>query len=86
MRELPLRLAAVDQAAAKEAAAELLFPDAMIVVIVGKAAAIEPQIKDKGITYETINFKQPISSAARAAAKTPKPAAAATPPPPAAKP
>jgi len=74
VRELPLRLAAVDLAAAKAAAAELLHPDTMQVVIVGKAAAIEPQIKDKGIAYEKIHFKDPISSAAREAAKTAKPA------------
>ena len=40
-------------------------------MIVGKASAIEPQLKDKGIAYEKINFKEPISAAARAAAKTP---------------
>ena len=70
VRELPLRLAAVDQAGAKAAAAELLQPDTMLVVIVGKAAAIEPQLAGKGIAYEKIGFKEPISSAARAAAKT----------------
>ncbi|HXU01072.1 MAG TPA: pitrilysin family protein [Polyangia bacterium] len=67
VRELPVRLAAVDQSAAKAAAAELLQPDAMLIVIVGKAPAIEPQIRDKGIPYEKINFKDPISAAARAA-------------------
>jgi zinc protease len=70
VRQLPLRLAAVDEAAAKAAAAELLHPDTMVVVLVGKAAAIEPQIADKGITYKKINFKDPISAAAREAAKT----------------
>ena len=69
VRELPLRLAAVDEAAAKAAAGALLQPDAMQVVIVGKAAAIEPQIADKGIAYEKIGFKDPISAAARAAAE-----------------
>ena len=73
VRELPLRLAAVDEAAAKAAAGALLQPDAMLVVIVGKAAAIEPQLADKGIPYEKIGFKDPISVAARAAAKTKKP-------------
>ena len=71
VRELPLRLAAVDEAAARAAGAELLSPDTTLVVIVGKASAIEPQLKDKGIAYEKINFKEPISAAARAAAKTP---------------
>jgi zinc protease len=68
VRELPLRLAGVDTAAAKEAAGVLLHPDTMLVVIVGKAAVIEPLIRDKGIAYEKINFKDPISAAARAAA------------------
>ena len=69
VRELPLRLAAVDQPAAKAAAAELLDPDRMLIVIVGKAAAIEPQIAAKKIPYEKIGFKAPISAAARAAKK-----------------
>ena len=69
VRELPVRLAAVDQAAAKAAAGELLDPDRMLIVIVGKSAAIEPQLKAKGMAYEKINFKDPISAAARAAAK-----------------
>jgi zinc protease len=56
VRELPLRLAAVDEAAARAAGAELLSPDTTLVVIVGKASAIEPQLKDKGIAYEKINF------------------------------
>jgi zinc protease len=73
VRELPVRLAAVDEPAAKAAANELLHPDTMIVVIVGKAAAIEPQIANKGIAYEKINFKEPISAAARAAAKSKQP-------------
>jgi hypothetical protein len=45
----------------------------MLVVLVGKAAAIEPQIKGKGIAYEKIGFKEPISAAARAAAAGTKP-------------
>jgi zinc protease len=69
VRELPLRLAAIDEAAAKAAAGALLQPDTMWVVIVGKAAAIEPLIADKGIAYEKIGFKEPISAATRAAAK-----------------
>ena len=68
VRELPLRLAAVDTGAAKAAAGVLLHPDMMLVVIIGKAAVIEPQIRDKGIAYEKINFKDPISAASRAAA------------------
>jgi len=66
VRELPLRLAAVDEAQAKQAAQDFLLPDTMLVVIVGKADAIEPQIAKSGIRYERINFKDPISRGARA--------------------
>ena len=59
MRELPLRLAAVDEAAAKAAAGALLQPDAMLVVIVGKAAAIEPQLADKGIAVREDRLQGP---------------------------
>ena len=79
VRELPVRLAAVDQPKAATVAGELLHPDTLLVVIVGKASAIEPQIADKGIAYERINFKAPISSAARAAAKAKQPAPAPAP-------
>jgi len=72
VRDLPLRLAAVDQAQAKTAAHDFLSPDTLIVVIVGKADAIEPQLAQSGIAYQRIEFKDPISSAARAAAATPK--------------
>jgi zinc protease len=67
VRELPLRLAAVDVAAAQAAARDFLKPDTLLVVIVGNGDAIEPQIKNTGIAYERIPFKAPISSAARAA-------------------
>jgi zinc protease len=66
VRDLPLRLAAVDQAEAKAAAHDFLFPDTLLVVIVGKGDAIEPQLAKSGVTYQRINFKDPISSAARA--------------------
>ncbi len=67
VRDLPLRLAAVDEAQAKAAARDFLSPDTLIVVIVGKGDAIEPQLAKSGVTYQRINFKDPISSAARAA-------------------
>lgn len=88
VRELPLRLAAVDVPTAQGAARELLKPDTLLVIIVGKGDAIEPQLAKTGIAYERIGFKDPISPAARAAAKA-KPAAPAKPdapqPPPPAK-
>jgi zinc protease len=68
VRELPLRLAAVDVAATQGAARDFLKPDTLLVVMVGKGDEIEPQIKNTGISYERIHFKAPISAAARAAA------------------
>ncbi len=86
VRDLPLRLAAVDEAQAKAAAKDFLHPDTLLVVIVGKGDAIEPQLAKSGIQYERINFKAPIDAAERAAAA--KPAVANPPPakPPEAKP
>jgi zinc protease len=65
VRDLPLRLAAVDEAQAKRAAAERLFPDNLWVVVIGKADEIEPEIAKAGIAYERIHFKDPPSYAAR---------------------
>ena len=70
VRELPLRLAAVDEAQAKAAAHDFLSPDTLMVVIVGKADIIEPVLAQTGVTFERINYKDPISSAARAAKAT----------------
>ncbi len=69
VRDLPLRLAAVDEAQAKAAAKDFLHPDTLLVVIVGKGDVIEPQLAKSGIQYERINFKDPINASARAAAK-----------------
>jgi zinc protease len=81
VRDLPLRLAAVDEAQAKAAAKDYLHPDTLLVVIVGKGDAIEPQLAQSGVQYQRINFKDPIDAAARAAAKKPAPAPAAAPAP-----
>ena len=73
VRDLPLRLAAVDEAQATAAAKDFLHPDELLVVIVGKGDAIEPQLAKSGIQYERINFKDPINAGERAAAKKPAP-------------
>ncbi len=74
VRDLPLRLSAVDEAQAKAAARDFLHPDTLLVVIVGKGDVIEPQLAKSGIQYQRINFKDPINASARAAAKKPAPA------------
>jgi zinc protease len=66
VRDFPLRMAAVDEALAKEAAQTLLDPDNLLVVVVGKGDVIEPQLVPTGLRVERINFKDPISHAARA--------------------
>jgi zinc protease len=71
VRDLPLRLAAVDEAQAKAAAHDFLHPDNLLVVIVGKGDTIEPELAKSGVAYQRISYKAPISSAARAAATTP---------------
>jgi zinc protease len=63
--EFALRMAAVDEAQAKEAAGTLLDPDNLLVVVVGNGAVIEPQIAPTGLRVERIDFKEPISHAAR---------------------
>jgi zinc protease len=65
VKELPVRLGAVGQPDAKAAAAAWLQPDALWVVIVGRASEIEPQLTKSGLPYERIDFKAPISYAAR---------------------
>jgi zinc protease len=66
VEKFALRMAAVDEAQAKEAAGTLLDPDDVLVVVVGKGDAVEPQIAPTGLPYERIGFKEPISRAARA--------------------
>jgi zinc protease len=65
VKNFPLRLGAVSTAMAKAAAGKWLEPDGLWVVIVGRAADIEPQLAKSGLPYERIDFKAPISYAAR---------------------
>ena len=65
VKDFPLRIGAVSTAMAKAAAGKWLEPDALWVVIVGRAADIEPQLAKSGLPYERIDFKAPISYAAR---------------------
>jgi zinc protease len=66
VRDFTLRMSAVDEAQAKEAAGTLLDPDNLLIVVVGKGDVVEPQIAPKGLRVDRINFKDPISHAARA--------------------
>ena len=64
--QFAVRMAAVDEAQAKEAAQTLLDPDNVLVVIVGKGSVVEPQLAPTGLRVDRIDFEAPISHAARA--------------------
>jgi zinc protease len=68
VRELPVRLAAVDVEAARATGRDLLRPDALQVVIVGRGDAIGPQLAKAGLSFERVGFKDPIVAAAPASA------------------
>ena len=57
----PLAVGKVDVAAAKRAAAEILDPKDYVIVMVGDAKDIEPQLKAAGWRYEKVSFSEPIS-------------------------
>ena len=59
VRELPLRLAAVDEAQAKAAAHDFLSPDTLMVVIVGKADIIEPVLAQTGRHVRAHQLQRP---------------------------
>jgi zinc protease len=68
VEQLAERLAAVDVAGARGAAATFLHPEALSVVIVGRGADVAPQLEKAGVKFERIDYRAPISAAARAAA------------------
>jgi zinc protease len=55
-----VRIGKVDVASARAAAAEILDAARFVIVVVGEAAAIEPQLKKKGWKYEKVHFLDPI--------------------------
>jgi zinc protease len=87
VRQVPVRLAAVDQAAARAAALSRLEPDNLAIVMVGRAAVIEPQLRQRrlpglsgrlsdrvsGLPFERVDYRAPISAAQRQAAAAPMP-------------
>jgi zinc protease len=70
----PLLVAKVDVASAKQAAAEILDPKDYVLVLVGDAKDLEPQLKKEGWRYEKVAFSAPITPevAAPPAAVDPK--------------
>jgi len=64
VRDFSLRMAAVDLAQARGAARSLLHPDDMMVVIVGQASAIAPQLEAAHMKFERVGYRDPITAAA----------------------
>jgi zinc protease len=65
MTNFPVVVAGVAVADAKRAASEILDPKAYVVVIVGDAAQIEPQLKAEGWRYERLSHTDPITASVR---------------------
>lgn len=68
LANFPLALGQVDVASARQAAAEILDPRNYVIVLVGDARDLEPQLKQAGWRYEKVAFNAPISPEAPAAA------------------
>ncbi len=63
----PLAVGKVDQSAAKKAAAEILDPKDYVIVMVGDAKDLEPQLKAAGWRYEKVAFSDPVTPEPEAA-------------------
>jgi zinc protease len=61
-----VRVGKVDVASARQAAREILDPANFVIVMVGDAKDLEPQLKKKGWRYEKVSFTAPIGGAAAA--------------------
>ncbi|HEU0035449.1 MAG TPA: insulinase family protein [Kofleriaceae bacterium] len=79
LQNFPTTVAKVDVASAKRAAGEILDPKDYVIVMVGDAKDLEPQLKAAGWKYQKVAFTDPVSPpvAAPEAPIDPKQAAAA---------
>ena len=68
VRDFGVRLARVDPAAAGKAAARLLDAKDLVVVVVGPAQTIEPQLMEAGLRYQRVAHTDPVSKLERDAA------------------
>jgi hypothetical protein len=68
VRDFPVRIAAVPVAEARAAAKKHIDADDVVVVIVGKADDIAPQLKKAGIAFDQVGWLAPVSKADRDAA------------------
>jgi hypothetical protein len=80
LQNYPVAMAKVDVASAKQAASEILDPKNYVIVLVGDAKDVEPELKKAGWRYEKVAFTDIITPPLEQAAAPidPKAAAAAT--------
>lgn len=65
VRDLVLRLAAVDVEQARATARARLHPDDLVVVVVGRASVVAPQLQAAGYRFDRIGYRDPISAPPR---------------------
>jgi zinc protease len=65
LTNFPLVVGKVDVESAKKAAAEILDPKNYVIVMVGDAKDLEPQLEKAGWRYEKVTFAEPISKEAK---------------------
>lgn len=61
LTNFPLAVGKVDSASAKQAAAEILDPKNYVIVLVGDAKDVEPQLKKEGWRFEKIAYTEPVT-------------------------
>src|SRR5207237_2909708 len=57
----PIAVGKVDVDSAKKAASEILDPKDYVIVMVGDAKDLEPQLKKEGWRYQKVEFTEPIT-------------------------
>jgi len=62
LTNFPLAVGKVDVASAKRAAGEILDPKNFVIVMVGDAKDLEPQLKREGWRYEKVAYSDPVSA------------------------
>ena len=61
LANFPVVVSKVEPADARRAAADVLDPSAYVVVLVGDAKDLEPQLKKEGWRYEKVAFNEPVT-------------------------
>ncbi|HEX4418882.1 MAG TPA: pitrilysin family protein [Kofleriaceae bacterium] len=75
LTNFPIAVGGVELADARRAAAEILDPKAYVLVLVGDAKDLEPQLKRAGWRYETVAFSTPITASVGPDSAAPAPPA-----------